>query len=100
MTDAETRIHPIERLYEFSARVSMKFGVPLDDARTAAEVLACADLRGVDSHGVARLHADCEMLDLGRINPKAKVRVIRELPGAATVGGDIAACLRDGQAKR
>jgi L-2-hydroxycarboxylate dehydrogenase (NAD+) len=88
MTDAETRTYPIERLHEFSARVFMRFGVPRDDAHTAADVLTCADLRGIDSHGVARLHAYFEMLDLGRINPKAKIRVIRDLPGAATVDGD------------
>ena len=29
-----------------------------------------------------------DMLSLGRINPKANVRVIRELPGTATVDGD------------
>ena len=64
------------------------FGVPLDDARQASDVLAASDLSGIDSHGVARLHAYFEMLELGRINPKANVRVIRELPGTATVDGD------------
>ena len=88
MSVAETRIFPIERLHEFSARVFIHFGVPRDDAHIAADVLTCADLRGIDSHGVARLHAYFEMLELGRINPKANVRVIRELPGTATVDGD------------
>jgi LDH2 family malate/lactate/ureidoglycolate dehydrogenase len=66
----------------------MHFGVPRDDAHIAADVLAYADLRGVDSHGVARLYAYFDMLELGRINPKANVRVIREFPGTATVDGD------------
>src|SRR6516225_7706326 len=88
MPPAEVQTHPIERLHEFSSRVFMHFGVPRDDAQMAADVLAAADLRGVDSHGVARLHSYFDMLSLGRINPKANVRVIRELPGTATVDGD------------
>ena len=88
MTVAENQTYPIERLHEFSARVFMYFGVPRDDAHIAADVLAAADLRGVDSHGVARLHTYFDMLRIGRINPKANVRVIRELPGTATVDGD------------
>ena len=78
---AEVQTHPIERLHEFSSRVFMHFGVPRDDAQIAADVLAAADLRGVDSHGVARLRTYFDMLALGRINPKANIRVIRELPG-------------------
>ena len=88
MTIAETRTYPIELLREFSVRVFTHYGVPRDDAHIAADVLACADLRGVDSHGVARLHAYSEMLECGRINPRANVRMIRELPGTATVDGD------------
>ena len=85
---AEVQTHAIERLHEFSSRIFMHFGVPRDDAQLAADVLATADLRGVDSHGIARLRTYFDMLSLGRINPKANVRVIRELPGTATVDGD------------
>ena len=81
-------IFAVERLREFSARVFRHFGVPEEDARQAAEVLAAADLRGVDSHGVARLHTYVDMLALGRINPRPNVQIIRELPGTATVDGD------------
>ena len=88
MTVAENRTYAIERLQEFSARVFMHFGVPRDDAHIAAEVLAAADLRGIDSHGVARLHTYFDMLTLGRINPRANVTVIREVPGTATVDGE------------
>ncbi|HSK30074.1 MAG TPA: Ldh family oxidoreductase, partial [Candidatus Limnocylindria bacterium] len=47
-----------------------------------------SDLRGIDSHGVARLHTYFEMLDLGRINPKPKITVVREKFSVATVDGD------------
>src|SRR5260370_4402816 len=88
MTVAESRSYPIERLHEFSARVFTHFGVPRDDAHIAADVLAASDLRGVDSHGVARLHTYFDMLSLGRINPRPNVRVVRELPATAAVDGD------------
>ena len=52
MTDVETRIYPIEKLREFCTRVFLHFGVPKDDAVRAADVLACADLRGIDSQSV------------------------------------------------
>src|SRR5256712_14091705 len=63
------------------------FGVPEADARTAATVLQAADLRGIDSHGVARLHSYFDMLQLGRIDPKPKITVVRESPSTATVDG-------------
>jgi len=49
----------------------------------AAEVLATADLRGIDSHGVARLHSYFDMLTLGRINPRPEIKVLRRRPAPA-----------------
>src|SRR5262249_43568562 len=88
MTTAGVSYFPVERLREFSARVFEHFGVPPADAERAADVLASADLRGIDSHGVARLHAYFDMLSHGRINPRPNVRVVRELPATATIDGD------------
>jgi LDH2 family malate/lactate/ureidoglycolate dehydrogenase len=88
MVDDELSYFPAERLREFTARVFGYFGVPPADAAQAADVLAAADLRGVDSHGVARLRTYSDMLTLGRINPRPNVRVVRELPATATVDGD------------
>ncbi|HEX2079689.1 MAG TPA: Ldh family oxidoreductase [Longimicrobium sp.] len=79
---------PIEQLSEFSARVFESFGVPAEDARLAAAVLASADLRGIDTHGVARLPQYVEMLRHGRINPRPDIRIDRETPSTATVDGD------------
>ncbi len=88
MAEAETKIFPIEALRDFSTRVFLRFGVPKSDAMQAAEVLACADLRGIDSHGVARLHSYFDMLSLGRINPKPEIKVVRSTLSTATVDGD------------
>ena len=84
----EYKIFPIERLVEFSARVFRHFDVPKDQAELAAEVLAAADLRGIDSHGVGRLHTYFDMLSLGRINPKPQIRIVRQSLSTATVDGD------------
>src|SRR5262252_2348093 len=88
MTEVESRIFPIERLREFCTRVFLHFGVPKDDAAQAADVLACADLRGIDSHGVARMYSYFGMLSEGHINPKAKIKMVRSTPSTATVDGD------------
>ncbi|MCU1314876.1 MAG: malate dehydrogenase [Candidatus Acidoferrum typicum] len=88
MTDVETKVFPIEALREFSHRVFLHFGVPKRDAMQAAEVLACADIRGIDSHGVARLHSYFHMLSEGRINPKPEIRLVRSTLSTATVDGD------------
>jgi hypothetical protein len=61
MTGVETKVFPIEALREFCTGVFLHSGVPKNDAMQAAEVLACADLRGIDSHGVARLHSYFDM---------------------------------------
>ncbi len=88
MSDAATATYPIEVLREFSKRTFMHFEIPEDDAGLAADVLARSDLRGIESHGVARLHTYFDMLTLGRINPKANVRIVRESMSTATVDGD------------
>jgi LDH2 family malate/lactate/ureidoglycolate dehydrogenase len=88
MSTVETRTYPIEHLREFTQRVLQHFGVPAPDAAGASDVLAAADLRAIDSHGVARLHTYFEMLSLGRINPRPKIHIVRETPSTATVDGD------------
>src|SRR5262249_53249703 len=84
----EPRTYPIQHLREFSERVFRHFGTPEADARQAADVLAASDLRGIDSHGVARLHSYFDMLTLGRINPRPEFRIVRQSPSTATVDGD------------
>src|SRR5436309_12875917 len=84
---ADASLFPPERLFDFTVRVFEHLGVPDVDARLAATVLQSADLRGIDSHGVARLHTYFDMLDLGRINPKAQVSIVRESASTATVDG-------------
>jgi L-2-hydroxycarboxylate dehydrogenase (NAD+) len=88
MAEVETQIFRIEALREFSTRVFLHFGVPRDDAAQAADVLASADLRGIDSHGVARLHSYFGLLNEGMINPKPRISTVRSTLSTATVDGD------------
>ena len=88
MADVEAKIFHIEALREFSTRVFLHLGVPKDDAMQAADVLASADLRGIDSHGVARLHSYFDLLSEGMINPKPRIIAVRSTMSTATVDGD------------
>jgi L-2-hydroxycarboxylate dehydrogenase (NAD+) len=84
----EPRLFSAAQLHEFTKSVFTKLDVPEPDAALAADVLAAADLRGIDSHGVARLHTYFDLLSARRINPRPTLRVIRESASTATVDGD------------
>ena len=75
-------------LRDFTTRVFIHFGIPGADAAIASEVLSKADLRGIDSHGVARLRTYVDMFSIGRINPKPNIKIIRNKKSVATVDGD------------
>src|SRR5882672_5751523 len=79
---------PSKYLKEFSVQVFTHFGVSLKDAEQAADVLSLSDLRGIDSHGVARLHTYFDMLTLGKINARPNIKIVREKASVATVDGD------------
>lgn len=63
-------------------------GCSLEHADKASEVLLSADLRGVDSHGVARLSGYVRLWDAGRINTRPDVHIVHETPSTAVVDGD------------
>ncbi len=58
------------------------------DATIAAKALVSADLRGIDSHGVARLSGYLRLWEAKRINASPEIRVIHETPSTAVVDGD------------
>jgi L-2-hydroxycarboxylate dehydrogenase (NAD+) len=75
-------------LKDFTRRVFLAIGCSEIDAEQAATVLVQADLRGVDSHGVARLAGYVRLYDNGRLNPTPNVHIIHESPSTAVVSGD------------
>ena len=75
-------------LFTFAESVFLAIGCPEADATLATESLLAADLRGVDSHGVARLVGYVRLWEAGRINPTPRVGVTYETPSTAVVDGD------------
>jgi LDH2 family malate/lactate/ureidoglycolate dehydrogenase len=57
-------------------------------AASAAEVLVSADLRGIDSHGVARLSGYVRLWEAKRVNAKPVVRLVHETPSTGVIDGD------------
>ena len=76
------------KLITFVTNVFIHCGCVPNEAKEAADVLILADLRGIDSHGVARLMPYYKMLSNGIINPRPNVTIVRETPSTATVDGD------------
>ena len=79
---------PYTRLFSFAEGIFQALGCPADDAMLATETLLAADLRGVDSHGVARLSGYVRLWEAGRINATPRVGVTYETPSTAVVDGD------------
>ena len=77
-----------EHLYRFSMGVLQRIGCRDEEARLAAEVLLSADLRGVDSHGIARLSGYVRLWEAKRVNSVPGIRITHETPSTAVVDGD------------
>jgi len=82
-TDAQ-RVFPGD-LEDFCVQVFSKLGVPLEEARTTAKILVSADLRGVFSHGVARLGRYIKGIQEGFIVPNVKFDIIEPVPAIAII---------------
>lgn len=81
-------IFSYHRLLTFTQAVFLHIGCPAEDARKASKGLLSADLRGVDSHGIARLNGYVRLWEAKRANTKPAIRIIHESPSTAVVDGD------------
>jgi LDH2 family malate/lactate/ureidoglycolate dehydrogenase len=77
-----------ESLHQLCYQVFKKIGCPENDALLASDVLVSADLRGVDSHGVARLSGYVRLWEKNRLNPAPHIKVIHETDSTAVIDGD------------
>lgn len=77
-----------EQLYKFTHDMLLKIGCPEVHAQIGADVLLSADMRGVDSHGVARLSGYVRLWEKGRINTNPNIKIVHETPSTAVVDGD------------
>src|SRR5688572_139303 len=82
------QVFTYEQLYDFTRYVFIRIGCSEVNAETATRVLLSADLRGVDSHGIARLTGYVRLWEVKRINANPVIRIVHETPSTAVVDGD------------
>jgi len=84
---AEAAVIAEQPLRQFCEGVLKKLGVPAEDARITTDVLVVADLRGIESHGVARLGRYVAGLKEGFMRPTDQTRVLKETKATALIDG-------------
>jgi L-2-hydroxycarboxylate dehydrogenase (NAD+) len=82
------KVYPIATLQKFTKEVFTHIGCSKEHTDLATEVLLRADLRGIDSHGIARLSGYIRLWEAKRINAKPSINIVHETPSTAVVDGD------------
>jgi LDH2 family malate/lactate/ureidoglycolate dehydrogenase len=78
----------ISELRRFIANVLSSAGIPSDDAERVGALMAEADARGADGHGIFRLPQYVKRIQSGGMNVRPNIHVIREQAASALVDGD------------
>jgi L-2-hydroxycarboxylate dehydrogenase (NAD+) len=87
-TAASMPLVPITILVVFISRALAAAGIPPEDASQVAALMAEADARGGDAHGVFRLPQYVKQIQSGAVNPRPNIRVLNDRAGTALVDGD------------
>lgn len=82
------KIFSYTELYNFTFNIFKAIGCNDADATTATKALLAADIRGIDSHGVARLSGYVRLWEAKRINATPQIKIVYETPSTAVVDGD------------
>ncbi len=82
------KIFDYDRLLQFTKNVFIAIGCSDEHAGLAATGLLRADLRGIDSHGIARLQGYVRLWDAGRANTGPDIQLVHETPSTGVVDGD------------
>jgi L-2-hydroxycarboxylate dehydrogenase (NAD+) len=82
------RIYNYDQLWLFTKNVFISMGCSEEHAALAATGLLRADLRGIDSHGIARLSGYIRLWEAKRANATPDIQVIHETPSTGVVDGD------------
>ena len=77
-----------QHLYSFSENIFKSIGCSDEHAAIATKTLLSADLRGIDSHGIARLSGYVRLWEAKRVNATPDIKIIHETPSTAVVDGD------------
>lgn len=75
-------------LSTFSQEIFTKIGCSTAHAALATKALLAADLRGIDSHGIARLSGYVRLWEVERVNAAPSIRLLHETPSTAVMDGD------------
>lgn len=81
-------LYTYKRLFNFSTQVFEQMGCSAAHATLAAKALIAADLRGIDSHGIARLSGYVRLWEVQRVNANPQLKIIHETPSTAVIDGD------------
>jgi len=82
------KVYSYQDLYDFTYKIFQHIGCSDEHAATATKALIAADVRGIDSHGVARLSGYVRLWEAGRINSNPNIHVTYETPSTAVIDGD------------
>jgi L-2-hydroxycarboxylate dehydrogenase (NAD+) len=82
-----SQLFPYQQLFDFTKSVFQKIGCSEEHAGIATRSLLSADLRGIDSHGVARLSGYVRLWEVKRVNATPEIKIIHETPSTAVVDG-------------
>ena len=74
-------------LTQLATSIFVHEGLSQSDAQIVAESLVAADLRGVDTHGVARIPSYVERFPKRLVEPRPQIVVTSRMPWAASVDG-------------
>ncbi len=72
-----------DKLWTFTDALVRRVGTPADIASDVADILLASDLRGIASHGTARLPQYVKLVEAGVMDPAARPVAERETPALA-----------------
>lgn len=77
-----------DKLQQVVTEIFTRLEVPPAEAAVTADNLVAADLRGIASHGVARLQRYVGYLQEGKVRRQARLDIIKETPVSLTLDGN------------
>ncbi len=81
-------IYTYQQLSSFCNSIFSKIGCSAADAASATKALLSADIRGIDSHGIARLTGYVRLWEAKRVNATPQIKITHQTPSTAVITGD------------
>lgn len=78
---------PVNVVESFMMDVFQGLGVPQEDARICTDVLIASDLRGIESHGIARLKYYYDRIKAGVQFVRTEIEIVKESETTAVIDG-------------